>query len=245
MMAKYKLIIYWSEEYQAYIAEVPELAGCMADGSSYQEAVNNAERVIAEWTETAVELGRSVPEPKGGYMLGLYRHCCSFARKHPLVVVIGIMLVVFSFYFAKFHNGFSDTNGDWGTFGDYVGGILNPVIASFAFYLIAKTYELQETELKETRKLLKVSTDAQNKQVKLAVLTALFNSNLTRIDLLESQKIPWLGIHERGLSQGSSPELEAQIDNAINRIEVEMKVLKNESIIFEEQIKAFLKEETE
>jgi predicted RNase H-like HicB family nuclease len=65
MMTKYEMIIYWSEEDQAYIAEVPELAGCMADGSSYQEAVNNAERVIAEWIETAIELGRNVPEPKG------------------------------------------------------------------------------------------------------------------------------------------------------------------------------------
>lgn len=59
------MIIYWSEEDQAYIAEVPELAGCMADGNSYQEAVRNAEQVIAEWIETAVELGRPIPEPKG------------------------------------------------------------------------------------------------------------------------------------------------------------------------------------
>lgn len=64
-MTKYEMIIYWSEEDQAYIAEVPELAGCMADGDSYQEAVKNAEQVIAEWIETAVELGRYVPEPKG------------------------------------------------------------------------------------------------------------------------------------------------------------------------------------
>jgi predicted RNase H-like HicB family nuclease len=64
-MAKFELIICWSEEDQAYIAEVPELAGCMADGNSYQEAVGNAEQVIAEWIETAVELGRQIPEPKG------------------------------------------------------------------------------------------------------------------------------------------------------------------------------------
>ncbi|GAB6141903.1 type II toxin-antitoxin system HicB family antitoxin [Methylosoma difficile] len=61
---EYEMIIYWSEEDQAYIAEVPELAGCMADGATYQEAVKNAEQVIAEWIETAVELGRYVPEPK-------------------------------------------------------------------------------------------------------------------------------------------------------------------------------------
>jgi predicted RNase H-like HicB family nuclease len=64
-MTKYEMIIYWSEEDQLFIAEVPELAGCMADGSSYQEAVNNAERVITEWLEIAVELGRYIPEPKG------------------------------------------------------------------------------------------------------------------------------------------------------------------------------------
>ena len=196
MIAKYKMIIYWSEEDQSYIAEVPELAGCKADGSSYQEAVSNAEQVIAEWIDTAIEQDRYIPEPKGRR---LFTQCCSIARKHPLVLVICIMLVVFSFYFAKFHNGFSDTKGDWGTFGDYVDGILNPVIAAFAFYLIAesyklqiKAYDLQKTELAETRKLLKVSTDAQNDQVKLAALTALFNSNLTRIGLLKSERIELL-----------------------------------------------------
>ncbi|MBF6648763.1 type II toxin-antitoxin system HicB family antitoxin [Methylobacter sp. BlB1] len=65
MMTKYEMIIYWSEEDQAYIVEVPELAGCMADGNSYQEAVSNAEQVIAEWIETAAALGRHIPEPKG------------------------------------------------------------------------------------------------------------------------------------------------------------------------------------
>jgi predicted RNase H-like HicB family nuclease len=64
-MTKYEMIIYWSEEDQAYIAEVPELLGCMADGSNYQEAVKNAEVVIEEWITTARELGRNVPDPKG------------------------------------------------------------------------------------------------------------------------------------------------------------------------------------
>jgi predicted RNase H-like HicB family nuclease len=59
------MIIYWSEEDRAYIAEVPELLGCVADWKSYQEAVNNAEVVIGEWITTARELGRNVPEPKG------------------------------------------------------------------------------------------------------------------------------------------------------------------------------------
>jgi predicted RNase H-like HicB family nuclease len=65
---KYELIIYWSREDQAYIVEVPELPGCMADGPTYQQAVSNAEVVIGEWIETAKELGRPVPEPKGKLM---------------------------------------------------------------------------------------------------------------------------------------------------------------------------------
>jgi predicted RNase H-like HicB family nuclease len=64
-MYKYELIIYWSEEDSSYIAEVPELPGCTADGSSYQEVLNNTEKVIEEWIETAKLLGRDIPEPKG------------------------------------------------------------------------------------------------------------------------------------------------------------------------------------
>lgn len=62
---KYEIIIYWSEEDQAYIAEVPELPGCAADGKTYKQAVANVEVVIQEWVETATELGRAIPEPKG------------------------------------------------------------------------------------------------------------------------------------------------------------------------------------
>jgi len=64
-MTKYEIILYWSDEDGAFIAEVPELPGCTADGSTRQEALANAEVVIAEWLETARELGRPVPEPKG------------------------------------------------------------------------------------------------------------------------------------------------------------------------------------
>ena len=64
-MSKYEIIIYWSDEDSAFIAEVPELPGCMADGATYQEALTNAETIIQEWLETAKELGRTVPEPKG------------------------------------------------------------------------------------------------------------------------------------------------------------------------------------
>jgi predicted RNase H-like HicB family nuclease len=64
-MTKYEIILYWSSEDDAFIAEVPELAGCAADGASRQEALANVEVVIAEWLETALELGRSIPPPKG------------------------------------------------------------------------------------------------------------------------------------------------------------------------------------
>lgn len=64
-MYRYELIIFWSSEDNAYIVEVPELPGCMADGASYREALENAERVIGEWIETAKAIGRPVPEPKG------------------------------------------------------------------------------------------------------------------------------------------------------------------------------------
>lgn len=64
-MSKYEIIIYWSEEDKSFIAEVPELAGCQADGATYREALANAEIIIQEWIETAKELGRKIPEPKG------------------------------------------------------------------------------------------------------------------------------------------------------------------------------------
>ena len=64
-MTKYELIIYWSAEDDAFIVEAPELPGCMADGKTYQEAVSNAEEVIREWIETARELGRPIPAPRG------------------------------------------------------------------------------------------------------------------------------------------------------------------------------------
>jgi len=65
MTKKYEIIIFWSEEDNAFIAEVPELPGCMADGGTYGEALANAERIIDEWIETAMELGRPIPQPKG------------------------------------------------------------------------------------------------------------------------------------------------------------------------------------
>ena len=65
---KYEIVIYWSEEDEAFIAEVPELPGCAADGSTHVEALVNVDEVIREWIETATELGRAIPEPKGRLM---------------------------------------------------------------------------------------------------------------------------------------------------------------------------------
>jgi predicted RNase H-like HicB family nuclease len=62
---KYEIIIYWREEDQVYIAEVPELSGCAADGLTYKQALANVEVIIREWIETAKELKRPIPEPKG------------------------------------------------------------------------------------------------------------------------------------------------------------------------------------
>ncbi|MBN3959668.1 type II toxin-antitoxin system HicB family antitoxin [Nostoc sp. NMS8] len=64
MMFRYEIILYWSELDQAFIAEVPELSGCAADGDSYQEALHNVELVVQEWIETAKDLGRPVPESR-------------------------------------------------------------------------------------------------------------------------------------------------------------------------------------
>ncbi len=65
---EYQILIYWSDEDQAYIAEVPELARAMADGETRLEALANAETIIQEWIETAQELGRTIPQPQGGLM---------------------------------------------------------------------------------------------------------------------------------------------------------------------------------
>lgn len=64
-MFKYEIIIFWSDEDGLFVAEVPELPGCIADGATYEEAIRNAKVVILEWVETAKSLGREIPEPKG------------------------------------------------------------------------------------------------------------------------------------------------------------------------------------
>jgi predicted RNase H-like HicB family nuclease len=62
---RYEVIIYWSAEDEAFIAEVPELPGCAADGPTYEAALANVRVIIEEWIETAQQLGRTIPEPRG------------------------------------------------------------------------------------------------------------------------------------------------------------------------------------
>ncbi len=62
---KYEMVIYWSEDDDVYIVEVPELPGCMADGKTYEDAIKNTLIVIEEWIETSKELGREIPKPRG------------------------------------------------------------------------------------------------------------------------------------------------------------------------------------
>jgi predicted RNase H-like HicB family nuclease len=63
--SRYEIILYWSDEDQAFIAEVPELPGCAADGETYEDALTNVQTIMDEWIETARDLGREVPKPKG------------------------------------------------------------------------------------------------------------------------------------------------------------------------------------
>ena len=68
MNYKYEIIIYWSEDDNSYLVEVPELDGCKSDGQTYQEAISNVELIISEWIETAKLIGRKIPKPKGKLM---------------------------------------------------------------------------------------------------------------------------------------------------------------------------------
>lgn len=68
MNKNYEIIIYWSKEDQLFVAEVPELAGCISDGKTQEEALKNVQVIIDEWIETAASLGRKIPEPKGKLM---------------------------------------------------------------------------------------------------------------------------------------------------------------------------------
>ena len=68
-MNHYEIVIYWSAEDEAYVAEVPELRGCMAHGDSYEDALANAKQAAELWIDTAKEHGDPVPEPKGSRLV--------------------------------------------------------------------------------------------------------------------------------------------------------------------------------
>lgn len=67
-MHRYEVIIYWSDEDAAFVADVPELPGCMAHGDTQEEALRNIQEAMAAWIEVARDLGRSIPEPRGRLM---------------------------------------------------------------------------------------------------------------------------------------------------------------------------------
>lgn len=106
-------------------------------------------------------------------------------KTKEMIVIYVVVFFVFASYFINFNDQVSNDTQVWGAFGSYIGGILSPMVAVFAFYLICKTYELQKDELEKTRQLLKQSTDAQEINIKLAALTQLININLERISVLQ------------------------------------------------------------
>jgi large-conductance mechanosensitive channel len=169
----------------------------------------------------------------------------SINTKQVVKVIFLIVLGVGGFYFANFHNGLSIENGDWGTFGDYFGGILNPVVAAFAFYLIAKTYELQKRELEATRSLLGVSTKAQKDQIKLAALTALLNSNSTKIGLLQSEMISLLQGKPNGPIDQSTGQPQLWILTRRSEIQGDISNLTEKNNKLEEEIRDFLERKIE
>ncbi|MBL1262426.1 hypothetical protein [Candidatus Methylomicrobium oryzae] len=180
------------------------------------------------------------------------------STKWVLLTLISVVLIVVVFYFVNFNShllkdhawwsvyqNLSKDTGTWGTFGDYIGGILNPIIAAFAFYLIAKTYELQKTELKATRNLLEVSTNAQQNQIELAALTALLDSNLTKISLLQTEKISFLQGPTLTLEQESRKNGIETIKNSRLTGDARDEQIKQRRAQIEEEINSCIKENNE
>lgn len=186
--------------------------------------------------------------------------------KIVITVLFIIVSVVVSLYYFNFNShllkneiwknvfqNLSEDTGNWGTFGDYFGGILNPFIAALALYLIYETYKLQKTELEATRSLLKISTDAQKHQIELAALTALLSSNLTKIGLLESEKLSLLESELRNPKPKEHVDYQDLMRSALNGdygkhikdrrdyIKDEINELRKKNIELEAQIEDFSK----
>lgn len=164
-----------------------------------------------------------------------------------LLFLLFVVSVVVGFYFLNFNYVTIKTNGwlsvfdnlsgvpsNWGVFGDYVGGILNPSIALIALYLLVETYKLQKIELEATRKLLKISTDDQKHQLRLSALTAHLNSVLMRIDLLNSERLSLLqGVPlEPKNADGSSavPKVTSKLEDGFTRQFEEMQRVMNKNL---------------
>lgn len=180
----------------------------------------------------------------------MLKDCWNLIKENKAVtVVILIAVVVFGLYFSNFHNGLSDDNGKWGKFGDYIGGILNPIIAAFAFYLIAKTYNLQKTELEQTRQLLKISTDSQKNQVEVAAITALMSLNLTRIGMVENKinllspktlPVPKKPTEQIKRFRNNPAYFNTEIECRTNELKSEIEKLQKDNLDLEEKIKKLL-----
>lgn len=125
-----------------------------------------------------------------------------------LFFIFILFVIVFGIYVYQFNSlSLSSIHSDWGAFGGYFGGVLGPVISAYAVYLIAKTYNLQKTELQELK-------DAQAKQLKLAAFSASLNANLTNIGVLQSEKSSLLS---EFIDTSSDKELALRVQYLSNR----------------------------
>jgi hypothetical protein len=183
--------------------------------------------------------------------------------KLVLVLLVVFICIVIAFYSLNFYiqgSNVSNNPSDWGTFGDYVGGTLNPLIAALVFYYVAESYVLQKQELAKTTELLKVSTDAQHKQIILAALTAILNSNLTRIGLLISEKAELSAKIPKSIYASEKEEISVAVEGAyeygylkelygetfetirrVNKIDYEINQLSVKNTELEVKIDSFLK----
>ena len=160
--------------------------------------------------------------------------------------------MVIGFYLIIFNNGISTKNEDWGTFGDYIGGVINPLIAACALYLISETYKLQKLELKKTVELLNLSTVTQENQMQIAALTALININLIIINELKDKSLELSkfkeinpnNIHAMRYMKNEEFMLNKfefkKVKTNINNIENEIKNLQLENDVYRGKIKAFI-----
>lgn len=157
--------------------------------------------------------------------------------KTVVAAICFFIIVIVVLYFVNFNYKFSHLNADWGTLGDYFGGLLNPVIAGAALYFLIESYKLQKAELKAARELLNDSASAQKKQVNLAALTALLNSNLEKISFLQHDKAQWANSKER--LNDKFPKWESE---NISKIESELSELDGKIWEIEQNIQGLQKE---